>query len=84
MDVKQNTSSNQVNVSKDQIETLLTGFSESEPRHVLLRGFRDSKTSTQWRPSVSFKEGVWTSEHEAWRQSGVTVDKHWTSIFKKA
>jgi hypothetical protein len=82
--VRQNEKTNEVNVSKDQIKTLLTGFIESDPRHEFLRGWRDSTTSTQWRPSVSLKKGVWTSTHAAWVQSGVTVAKHWTTSFKKA
>ena len=84
VDVKQNESTNEVNVNKAQIATLLTGFSESDPRHLLLRGWRDSTTSSQWRPSVSLKKGTWTSTHAAWVQSGVTVAEHWTTTFKKA
>jgi len=84
VNVKQNESTNEVNVNKAQIATLLTGFSESDPRHVLLRSWRDSTTSSQWRPSVSLKNGTWTSTHAAWVQSSVTVAKHWTTTFKKA
>lgn len=84
MNVKQRERDNVVNVNKAQIETLLTGFSESDPRHVLLRGWRDSTTSSQWGPSVSLKMGTWTSTHPAWVQSGVTVAKYWTTTFKKA
>jgi hypothetical protein len=84
VDVKQNESTNEVNVNKAQIATLLTGFSESDLRHVLLRGWRDSTTSSQWRPSVSLKKDTWTSTHAAWVQSGVTVAKHWTTTYKKS